>query len=45
MPTFKITPTMFCVSTKLAVLWAGLGIPFEIVVSFGNSHLIKLVKE
>lgn len=42
MPTFKVTPTLFCVSTRLAILWAGLGIPFTIVASFGQTHLIKL---
>lgn len=41
----RITPSLFCISTRLAILWAGLGIRYNIIVSFGSSHLVQLVKE
>lgn len=33
---------MFCISSKLALTWAYLGIDFDVVASFGRSHLVKL---
>jgi hypothetical protein len=33
---------MFCVSTKLALTWALAGCHFDVIASFGNSHLIRV---
>lgn len=38
----KLTPTLFVISTKLAIVWAGLGIPFAIIASLGQHHVIHL---
>lgn len=38
----KLTPTLFVISTKLAIVWAGLGIPFTIIASLGQHHVIHL---
>lgn len=38
----KLTPTLFVISTKIAIVWAGLGIPFAIIVSLGQHHVIHL---
>ena len=39
MPT---TPVLFCISTRLALTWAGADCRFDIVASFGNSHLVRV---
>jgi hypothetical protein len=38
----RLTKHFYCISTRLAILWAGLGIPFTIIASFGQNHLIHL---
>ena len=35
---------LYCISLKLALVWAGLGIKFDIEQSFGTSMLVKVLK-
>lgn len=33
---------LFCISKKLALKWAELDVPFQLVRSFGNSMVVRL---
>lgn len=38
----RITPTLFYISTRLALVWAAIGVPYSIVFSVAGHHLIHL---